>query len=204
MFKNINRIVRVMVTSDLIMYSGWGLITPILAVYILDEIKGGNVEVAGIAVGIYWAVKAVVQVPLAHFLDKNHGEKDDYYSLIGGTILTSLTPIGFIFSTLPWHIYFFQVLHAIGMAMVVPSWAGIYTRHIQKRREAFCWGLDSSAISIALGFGGIAGGILAKMFGFTPIFIAVSLTGFASVFLLLMLGSKDILPKERIYPIPKP
>jgi len=193
-----------MVTSDLIMYSGWGLITPILAVYILDKIEGGNVQVAGIAVGVYWVVKALVQVPLAHFLDKNHGEKDDYYSLVGGIILTSLTPIGFIFATLPWHMYALQAIHAIGMAMVVPSWAGIYTRHIQKKREAFCWGLDSSAISIGLGVGGIVGGIIAKMFGFIPIFIAVSLMGFVSATLLLIVGSKDILPKERIYPIPKP
>ncbi|KPJ55408.1 hypothetical protein AMJ47_00910 [Parcubacteria bacterium DG_72] len=204
MFKNINRIVKIMVTSDLIMYSGWGLITPILAVYILDKIEGGNVQVAGIAVGVYWVVKALVQVPLAHFLDKNHGEKDDYYSLVGGIILTSLTPIGFIFATLPWHMYALQAIHAIGMAMVVPSWAGIYTRHIQKKREAFCWGLDSSAISIGLGVGGIVGGIIAKMFGFIPIFIAVSLMGFVSATLLLIVGSKDILPKERIYPIPKP
>ncbi len=193
-----------MVTSDLIMYSGWGLITPILAIYILGNIEGGNVQVAGIAVGIYWVVKALVQVPLAHFLDKNHGEKDDYYSLVGGIILTSLTPIGFIFASLPWHMYVFQAVHAIGMAMVVPSWAGIYTRHIQKKREAFCWGLDSSAISIGLGVGGIVGGIVAKAFGFVPIFIAVSLMGFVSVALLLVVGSKDILPKERIYPIPKP
>ncbi len=149
-------------------------------------------------------VKALVQVPLAHFLDKNHGEKDDYYSLVGGIILTSLTPLGFIFATLPWHMYALQVVHAIGMAMVVPSWAGIYTRHIQKKREAFCWGLDSSAISIGLGVGGIIGGVVAKVFGFVPIFLAVSLMGFASAILLLIVGSKDILPKERIYPIPKP
>ena len=204
MFKGINRIIKIMVTSDMILYSGWGLITPILAVYILEKIQGGNVEVAGIAVGIYWAVKAVVQVPLAHYLDKNHGEKDDYYSLVAGIFLTSLTPIGFIFAFLPWHIYVLQAIHAIGMAMVVPSWAGIYTRHIQKKREAFCWGLDSSAISIGLGVGGIAGGIIAKSFGFTPLFIAVSLMGMVSAIVLLLIGSKDILPKERIYPIPKP
>lgn len=193
-----------MVTADVALYSGWGLITPILAIYVLDKIEGGNVEIAGIAVGIYWIVKALVQVPLAHYLDKNHGEKDDYYALVIGIILTSLSPIGFIFSFLPWHIYALQGLHAVGMALVVPSWAGIYTRHIQKKREAFCWALDSSAISISLGLGGVIGGILANIFGFNLLFILVSLTGFISAILLLVIGSKDILPKERIYPIPKP
>ena len=204
MFKNINRIVKIMVASDLIMYSGWGLITPILAIYVLDKIEGGNVQVAGIAFGIYWAVKALVQIPLAHWLDSNHGEKDDYYSLVGGIALASLTPIGFIFAVQPWHMYVLQAVHAAGMAIVIPSWSGIYTRHIPKRREAFCWALDSSAINVGLGLSGVVGGVLAKMFGFIPLFIIVSLMGFISVILLLIVGSKDILPKERIYPIPKP
>jgi len=204
MFKGINGIVKIMVATDMVLYSGWGLISPILAIYILEKIDGGNVQVAGIAMGIYWVVKALVQVPLAHYLDKTHGEKDDYYSLVLGIILTSLSPIGFIFASLPWHMYILQALHAVGMAMVIPSWAGIYTRHIQKKREAFCWALDSSAISIGLGLGGIVGGVLAKLFGFAPLFVAVSLMGFISAALLLIIGSKDILPKERIYPIPKP
>jgi len=204
MFKGINRIIRTMVISDLIMYSGWGLITPILAIYILEEIKGGNVQIAGIAVGIYWGVKALLQIPLSYFLDNNKGEKDDYYCLIAGIILVSLVPIGFIFASLAWHIYFFQIIRAVGMAMVVPSWAGIYTRHIQKKREAFCWGLDSSAVGIGLGIGGIVGGVIAKIFGFDFLFLSVSLMGIISAILLSLVGSKEILPKEKIYPIPKP
>jgi DHA1 family multidrug resistance protein-like MFS transporter len=203
MFKNINKIVKVMVTADMIFYAGWGLINPILAIYIIGSVKGGNVEVVGIGVGVYWILKSIIQIPLAYFLDNNHGEKDDYYVWMAGMVIVSLTPLGFIFISLPYHLYLLQAIYALGMAMIIPSWSGIFTRHIEKRREAFCWGIESSGFSIGAGVGGIAGGIVANAFGFVPLFIAVSVIGFMSMLLLLSIKS-SILPKERIYPIPKP
>ena len=206
LLKRINKVIKVMVFSDLILNSGWGLIGPILAIYILGNIKGGNVQVAGIAMGTYWLGKSIFQIPIAHFLDKNHGEKDDYYTLIGGTLLASLTPIGFIFATLPWHMYVLQVIHALGMSMAIPSWSAIFTRHIEKKREAFCWSLDSSSIGLGAGIGGILGGTIAGVFGFIPLFIGVSVFGIAAALLFFLIG-KDMLPKvpeERVYPMPKP
>lgn len=203
MFKSINKVVKVMVFSDLFLHAGWGLVVPILAIYIVGNIQGGDAKVAGIAVGIYWLGKSIMQIPIAHYLDKNHGEKDDYYALIGGTLLSSFTALGFIFATLPWHMYLLQGIHALGMAMAIPSWAGIFTRHIQKKREAFCWGLDSSFIGLGAGVGGILGGIIAQTLGFVILFIGVSILGIIASLLFLLVG-KDILPKERIFPFPKP
>jgi len=204
--KRVNKVVKVMVFSDLILNSGWGLINPVLAIYIAGTIQGGNVQVAGIAMGIYWLGKSVLQIPIAHYLDENHGERDDYYALIGGTFLASFVPIGFIFATLPWHMYVLQGLHALGMAMAIPSWSGIFTRHIEKEREAFCWSLDSSSIGLGAGVAAILGGTIAEMFGFTPLFIGVSIFGTAAALLFFLIG-KDMLPKvprERVFSIPKP
>lgn len=203
--KSINKVVKVMVFSDLFLSSGWGLIAPILAIYIIKNIKGGDVEVAGIATGIYWLVKSILQLPIARYLDKNHGEKDDFFALVFGTILASLTPIGFIFAVLPWHIYFLQVIHALGVAMAVPSWSAIFTRHIKKGQEAFSWSLDSSFIGLGAGAAGFLGGIIAKIFGFIPLFIMVSVFGLTAAFLFLLIG-KDMLPrvpKDGVYSLPK-
>jgi len=206
MFKTLNKVVKVMVFSDLVLNSGWGLVSPILAIYIVGSIQGGNAKVAGIAMGVYWLGKSILQIPFSHYLDENHGEKDDYYALFGGTLLASFTPIGFIFATLPWHIYVLQGVHAVGMALAIPSWSAIFTRHIQKKREAFCWGLDSSAIGLGAGIAAILGGTIAEIFGFIPLFIGVSVFGIVASFLFLLIR-KEILPKvpkERVFPMPKP
>lgn len=160
---------------------------------------------AGIAIGIYWLTRSVLQIPIANYLDKNHGEKDDYYALISGTLLTSLVPLGYIFASLVWHVYVLQIVYALGMAFVIPSWAGIFTRHIDKGREALSWSVDSSAFSIGTGISGIVGGVVAKNFGFIPLFIAISFMA-ASAAVLCLLIRNDIVPKGptgRVYPIPK-
>jgi len=203
--KRINKVVKIMVFSDLFLNSGWGLVGPILAIFIVKNIQGGDARVAGIAVGIYLLVKSLLQVPIAHYLDLNHGEKDDYCALFIGTLLTVITPIIFIFATISWHIYIAQIIHALGMAMAVPSWYAIFGRHIPKNREALCWGLDSSAMGLGAGIAGIVGGVVASRFGFLPLFSGVAILNIIAALLLLFI-IKDILPKtskQKVFLLPK-
>ncbi|MDP2951306.1 MAG: hypothetical protein Q8N55_02885, partial [bacterium] len=85
----INKVIKAMVFSDLVLLFGWGLIDPIFAVFVLNSIKGGGVKVAGIAIGIYWLTKSLAMVPIARFLDKTQGEKDDFYAIIGGIFISA-------------------------------------------------------------------------------------------------------------------
>ncbi|MFH1820526.1 MAG: MFS transporter [Candidatus Nealsonbacteria bacterium] len=199
----LNKVIRILIFSDVFLLFGWGLIMPILAIFIGDTIQGGDAKVAGTAVGVYWIVKSIAQIPISHRLDKNDGERDDYYSLIFGTLLASLTPFGFLFATLPWHVYLIQAIHALGMAFAVPSWSAMFTRHIDKKREALSWGVHSSSLGLGAGVAGIIGGAVAKTYGFAPIFIAVAVCGIIASFLFFLI-SKDIIPKERVFPLPKP
>jgi len=201
----LNKVVKVMIFSDLFMNAGWGLIGPILAIFIIQNIKGGDAIVVGIASGLYFLGKSFLQIPIANYLDLNHGEKDDYLALFLGTLLTAVTPIIFIFATLPWHLYVAQGIHALGMAMAVPSWYAIFGRHITKKREALCWGLDSSALGLGAGLAGIAGGFLVGIFGFEFLFILVAMLNVISALLFLLI-TKDILPKvpqRGVFPMPK-
>lgn len=203
MFKSINKVIKILILSDLILLFGWGLIVPILAIFITEQIKGGDVRVAGMAIGLYWLVKSIIQIPIGRYLDQKKGEKDDYYFMIFGIFLASLVPLGFIFAKLPWHIYFLQIIHALGMAMNIPAWGGIFVRHVDKGKEALSWSFESSAIGIGAGIAGILGGAIAKFFGFVPLFIGVFVFGIISAFLLFLI-SKDLIPKDKVFPIPKP
>lgn len=206
MLKSLNKVVKVLIISDFFFLFGWGLVTPILAIFILESIQGGDVKVAGIAVGIYWIGKSIIQIPVAKYLDRNHGEKDDYLALVFGTFLASLVPLGFIWASLPWHMYVLQGIFAVGAAMALPSWAAIFTRHIDKGQEAFSWGLDSSALGLGAGIAGIIGGTVAKDFGFTYLFIGVSVLGIIATLSFLLIKN-NLLPKTKkqmVYPVLKP
>ncbi len=185
-----NKIVRYLVLSDLVFYAGWGLITPIFAIFIVNNIQGGTILIAGIASSIYWVLKSVLRVPIGVFLDSHKGEKDDYFFLVFGLLIAALVPFGYIFSKLPWHIYTLQAIYAIGMAMSVSGWAAIFTRHIDKGKEATEWGLDSASYGIGMGVAAAVGGLAVTTFGFNPVFIAVGIMGLIGVALLLGIRNK--------------
>lgn len=210
MFKSLNKVIKVLILSDFFLNSAWGLIVPIFALFIVQNITVGSTaqaaKVAGFATFFYWVSKSILQIPIARYLDKNHGEKDDFWFMVVGMFLLVLPPIGFLFSSLAWHIYLLQALHALGMAMAIPSWYAIFTRHIDKGKEAFEWALNSSSLSLGMGITGAIGGIMAAAFGFKIIFILVAALNMISALCLLFIR-KEIGPKDHIrikIPPPRP
>lgn len=187
----INKIVKVLITSDFFLNLGWGLLSPIFALFILEKITLNNpakaAEVAGFAALFYWITKSLIEIPIGRFLDKHDGERDDFWFMVIGLLVVSIAPLGFLISTESWHIYLFQIIHAFGMAMTLPSWLAIFTRHIDKGKEAFEWSIETTSISMGAGIAGGLGGIFASLFGFRMLFIFVSgLTIFAALLLLFV------------------
>lgn len=184
----LNKIVKVLLISDFFFNCAWGLLSPIFALFIVQQITGDNAkaaQVAGFAALFFWGIKSALQIPIGKYLDKNHGEKDDFWFMLIGHIITALVPFGYLFSYSFWHIYALQIVYAVGMAMLVPSWLAVLSRHIDKGKEAFEWGLSSTTYGIATGITGALGGILAATFNFELIFILCGIINFVSAFALL-------------------
>jgi len=198
MFRGVNKVMRAYIYWDLMVSSAWGLLGPVFAIFLLEKIAIGNVaegaKIAGFATLFYWMTKAIVQMPISSYLDKNHGEIDDFWFYVVGTAITGLVPFGFLFAVLPWHIYVLQVIHAIGMSMVIPASYAIFIRHVDKGKEAYESGLDSTLFGVGAGITGAIGGILAGYIGFSLIFILTGLFTLSSVFLLFPVR-KNMLPK---------
>ncbi|TSC95122.1 MAG: hypothetical protein CEN87_134 [Parcubacteria group bacterium Licking1014_1] len=202
-----NKIIKILIASDFILNLGWGLVSPIFAIFIVENITSrGPLEaakIAGFAALFYWITKSILQVPIGRYLDKNHGEKDDFWFMVIGTFLAAFVPIGYLFSSLPWHIYLLQILHAVGMSMAFPSWLAIFTRHIDKGKEAFEWSMESTFLSAGAGIAGGLGGILAAVFGFKTIFVIVStLNVISAIFLIFVKKDISLRDKDSIRAVP--
>lgn len=198
MFKNVNKVMRAYIYWDLVVNSAWGLLGPVFAIFLLEKIAIGNLvegaKIAGFATLYYWLAKAIFQMPIGNYLDKNHGEIDDFWFYVIGTIITGFVPFGFLFASHPWHIYLLQVLHAIGMSMVIPSSYAIFIRHVDKGREAYESSLDSTLLGVGVGITGALGGIMAGYLGFQLIFILTGIFTFVSVIFIFSVR-KEMLPR---------
>lgn len=205
MTKRINKIIKILVTSDFFLNYGWGLLSPVFAIFLLQNIAQNNpiqaAKIAGLASLFYWIPKSILQIPIGHYLDKNHGDKDDFWCMIMGNFLVGFTPLGFLISSSPWQIYLFQIFHAVGMAATIPSWMAIFTRHIDKGKEALEWSIESTFIGFGAGIAGGIGGLVAAAFGFKVLFISVSIFTFISTVLLLFIRKN--LSSQNI-PVPRP
>ena len=191
-----NKVIKILILSDVALISGLGLITPIFAIFLTSQIQGGNVEVVGYAAAIYWIVMSLVVIPFGRYLDRNHGEKDDLWFIVIGNVLAALAVLGYIFSSLPWHIYLLQIIYAIGMGMNIPGYTAIFTRHIGKGQEAFDWSVRAALIGVGTGLAGALGGIAAHRFGFLVLFIGVIIFILLSAFLPFLV-SREMKPGDK-------
>lgn len=202
-----NRVIFAMIRSDILLWSALGLVSPIFAIFITDQIRGAGVEVAGFAAAVYWILKSLLQIPVGIYCDRHPGEKDDFLFIFWGLILVGLAQFGFIFASAPWHIYFIQAIIGIGMAMVIPPWYAIFTRHIDHGREAVEWSMDSTFLGLGVGIAGALGGLAVGCFGFGIVFAVVGIFALISAFALLSVYKKMLLPdghNRAIPPLKKP
>ena len=190
--KSINKVIKILILSDVALITGLGFVSPIFAIFLTERIQGGNLKVVGYAAAIYLIVQSLVVIPFARYLDKNHGEKDDLWFIILGNVLAALAVFGYIISWLPWHIYLLQAIYALGMGMNIPGYTAIFTRHIDKGQEAFDWSVRSALAGIGGGIAGALGGIIASQFGFNALFIGIGIFILLSAFLPLLVFKEMI------------
>lgn len=183
----INRVIKTLIISDFFLQSGWGLIGPIFAIFITQQIDKGTLASVGFVAATYWFIKSIAQPFIAHYLDVKKGEKDDFNLLIWGMLFANLVPLAYIFTTQLWHIFLLEGIRGLAMACVIPTWSGIFTRHIDKGWEAFSWSIESTSLGFAAAFAAAFGATLATFFGFKVVFVLVSVFGIiATLFLFLI------------------
>jgi len=185
--KGINRVIKTLIISDFFLQSGWGLIGPIFAIFIIERINGGTLAAIGLIAATYWIVKSVAQPFIARYLDITRGEKDDFKLLVLGMFVANLVPLLYILAGELWHIFLLEAVRGLAMACVIPTWSGIFTRHIDKGWEAFSWSIESTAIGFAFGLAAAFGGILATVLGFKIIFVLISVFGLTATSLLFLI-----------------
>lgn len=184
----INQVILIIVIAEFILTTAWGFLAPITAVFITQQIVGGSVAVVGFALTIYWITKSILQLFVAKYIDKNHGEIDDFYFFLAGGLLNAAFVALYYFAVDAWHIYGLHFLIAIADAMLVPPFYAIFSRHVDKGREGFEWSLYSSfSLGAGTALGGAVGGILATIAGFRVVFLLTSFLTFIFVIILFFL-----------------
>ncbi len=175
-----NRTLKLLMFSDVFVLSGYGLIAPILAIFIKDNLVGGTILAAGIASGIFLITHSLLQIWFAYIFNP----KDRLWMLRIGTVLIALVPFGYIFSTNIYHIYIIQFIYGVGASFAYPSWASLFTANLEKGKRGLQWSVYSSSVGIGTAITAAIGAWLAEKTSFKLVF---ALTGILAMFGLMIL-----------------
>jgi len=186
-----NKTLRLLIISDVFVLSGFGLIAPILSIYINDNLIGGSIFSAGLASTIFLITHAGLQLLFSY----KFNPKDRLWMLRLGTAIIACVPIGYIFATNIYHIYLIEFIYGIGAAFSYPTWSSLFTSHLEKGERGFQYSIYSSAVGVGTALTAAAGAWMAEKVDFKIVFIFTGIMAMIGLFILFRL-SKGALRKK--------
>lgn len=193
-FDGVNRVIKVLIFSDILITGGFGLISPIFSIFIINSIYGATLEVIGVATAIYLITRSLTQLVVSEIIEKIKGEKDDFYLEFIGTIMSSLIYLFFpLIITVP-QLYMAEVILGISAAMTYPTWVAIFSKHSDKKDGSKEWSIHNTLIDIILALAAIIGAIVVGKFGFQFLFLIIGTLGMLGS--VVLLGMKNDLFKR--------
>lgn len=184
---HVSMFIKLFTLADTLLFAGWGFVDPVFSVFIVQKIPGASLVTVGITAAIYLITKSLLQVPIAVFLDKTDGERDDFYALVASLFVAGLGAFGMMFASHVWHVYLLQLVKAFGFALYVASGPAIFARHLDKRHNALDWSLNSTSVGLAMGVTGLLAGILVTWGGYNLVFLSAGILSFVGGIVLLLL-----------------
>lgn len=183
-FVQINRVIRFLIVSDLFIIGGFALIAPIFAIYITNSIDGADLRVLGIAEAIYLFTRSFFQIPIASLIDKIQGDKDNFWAIVIGVSIYAVVSLLYLAVSSPMQLYFVQFLYGLGAAMAVPAWMSVFMKNVDAQHEGLEWGVYDTSVGLGSAAAAFFGGLVSDMFGFTPVFVSISVLSILGVIML--------------------
>lgn len=173
-----HKIIRSLVISDLFILSSYGLIQPIFSIFILRGVVDATLTGIGVAFTIQLLTRAIFQIVIAKWADEERGNCRELYTLLFGSLLLCIVPIGYMFSQSMIHIYIAQFVSGFGQALSYPSWRVLFTRYLRQDQAGYEWGMYDTITSLGVACATTIGAYFADTYSFAYLFILVSILSF--------------------------
>jgi len=181
-----HKTLKLLTISDIFVYTGFGLVSPILAIFVKDNLIGGTLLAAGIASAIFLITHALLQIVFANIFSS----KDRRWMLLLGTALIALVPFGYIFSTQIWHIFLVQFIYGVGAGFAYPAWYSLFSSYIDTKQGGYQWSVYNSTVSIGTAITAAVGAWLSGLIGFRWVFLITGTIAVAGLLILFKLDKK--------------
>lgn len=168
-----HRILRVLILSDLFILGGFGLIQPVFAIFILQQINQATVTAVGLAVAVQLLTKALFQSFVGRWSDEERGNRRELGTLFVGSLIMSLVPLGYFFSHTLAQVFFLQFAYGLGGALAYPGWMVIFTRYLRHDKAGYEWGAYNTIITLGTAATAFLGAYIVDQYSFQHLFVLI-------------------------------
>jgi len=179
---------KLLIFSDIFLMTGFGLVIPILAIFIKDNLVGGTIAAAGLASALFIFVKCTLQLSFSRIFKPRHRMN----LLLIGTSFVALVPFLYILSTHIWHIYLAQIFYGIGAGMASPAWMSLYTLNINRKKPGFEWSVYDVSVGLGTAIAAYVGAWAAQHVGFRPVFAVNGAMAIIAALILIRLTKEKM------------
>lgn len=184
-----NPFVRAFIISESLLWSAHNFIIPIIAIFVVRNITGGTVEIAGIAFSFHLISRVLIEISTSKIL-LGSSEKLKLKFTITGILVIAASHASFAFaSTLPM-LFIGYILMGIGMGIAAPAKLTNFSTHLDKGKEPIEWSAYDALVFIGMALAAALGGLVATQYGFKILFIASSIITAISILPYLLFFKK--------------
>ena len=161
--------------------AGVGMVSPLLPVYVRDDLGGPAIGVALSFSGL--AIAQIISAPFAGSLGDRHGLKP---FIVGGFAIYAVGAFGYLFATTWEQVVFFRLLSGFGAAGVFPMTLAYVGRLAPAGREGSFMGAFTVAQVTGFGLGPLLGGGIRDAFSSEAAFATMGIMLAGTAFLTLL------------------
>ena len=184
---------KLLILSDLLIIMSFGLISPIIAIFIKDGLTGGNAFAAGVSTSVTLVVKSLLEIPFGKMEDHNSKKR----FLIIGTFIISFVPLGYFFIDSIYQLYAVQFVYGVGAAMAFPAFGALFLRYLDRGKEAYEWSVYGTIVGLGTAITAFFGGLVAQKFSFDVLFLTTSIVSIIGTFVLFKIPAEHLKPLKK-------
>lgn len=170
-----NPALRALLVADGLILTAAAMLTPIYAIYVVKV--GGDIFEAGLTAAALAIGAGVASIIFGNYTDTL---KDKKQILVVGYVVLGLSFLLYLIVDSIWMLALVQLLIGLAHPIYQPAYDALYSKHLDKGKEAEEWGAWEATAHFTAAFGAILGGFVASQFGFAALFVAMSVLCFVS------------------------
>lgn len=176
----VNPVVKAFIISEAFLWSAYNFIIPIFAIFVLNNIRNGNVQVAASAYSFFLILRVIFELITCKYFGRSN-EFNKFVATIAGMLFISLGYLGFAFSHTVISLFLFFGIAGMGLGIASPVKNSLFSTHLDKNKETTEWGIYDAVTFIGMASTAALGGFVASAYGFEFLFIIAAIVNFLGI-----------------------